>query len=105
MHDIRALRDEPDLYDAGWARKGLGPEAKRIVDFDARMRAQATAKQEAEAARNAASKAIGKAKAQKDDAEAERLITQVAALKSRIDETSAEEARWQKSRDDLLASL
>jgi seryl-tRNA synthetase len=33
------------------------------------------------------------------------LITQVAALKARIDETSIEEARWHKERDDLLASL
>ncbi|MBI3440155.1 MAG: serine--tRNA ligase [Proteobacteria bacterium] len=105
MHDIRAIRDNPDLYDAAWARKGLDPQAKRIVDFDAKMRAQATAKQEAEAQRNAASKAIGQAKAQKNNAEAERLITQVAALKARIDETSIEEAHWQKERDDLLASL
>lgn len=105
MHDIRAIRDNPDLYDAAWARKGLEPHAKRIVDYDAKMRAQATAKQEAEAQRNAASKAIGQAKAQKNDAEAERLITQVAALKTRIDETSVEEARWQSARDDLLASL
>jgi seryl-tRNA synthetase len=105
MHDIRAIRDNPDLYDAAWARRGLDPQAKRIVDFDAKMRAQATAKQEAEAQRNAASKAIGQAKAQKNDTEAERLITQVAALKARIDGTSIEEARWQKERDDLLASL
>ena len=105
MHDIRALRDNPDLYDAAWARRGLAPQAKRIVDFDAKMRAQATAKQEAEAQRNAASKAIGQAKAQKNETEAERLITQVAALKARIDETSVEEARWQSARDELLASL
>src|SRR5262249_35846873 len=105
MHDIRALRDNPDIYDAGWARRGVPPQAKRIVDLDAKMRAQATTKQEAEAQRNAASKAIGQAKAQKNDAEADRLITQVAALKQRIDETSVEEARWQRERDELLASL
>ena len=105
MHDIRALRDNPDFYDAAWARRGLAAQAKRIVDLDARMRAQATAKQEAEAQRNAASKAVGQAKARKNDAEADRLITQVAALKQRIDETSIEEARWAKERDDLLASL
>ncbi len=105
MHDIRAIRDNPDLYDAGWARRGLSAFAKRIVDLDAKMRAAATAKQDAEAQRNAASKAVGQAKAQKNEAEAERLITQVTALKQRIDETGVEEARWQKQRDDLLASL
>lgn len=105
MHDIRALRENPDLYDAAWARKGLPPHAKKIVDLDAKQRAASTAKQEAEAQRNAASKAIGAAKAKKDEAEASRLIEQVAALKQRIEETSIDEAKWQKERDDLLASL
>jgi seryl-tRNA synthetase len=105
MHDIRAIRDNPAVYDAAWARKGLPPHAQKIVEADARMRTASTAKQEAEAQRNAASKAIGAAKAKKDNAEAERLMTQVAALKQRIEDTSADEAQWQKQRDDLLASL
>jgi len=105
MHDIRALRENPEIYDAAWARKGLAPQAQRIIDIDVKLRTASTAKQEAEAARNAASKSIGQAKAQKNDAEAERLMTQVAALKVRIEETSADETKWQKLRDDLLASL
>jgi seryl-tRNA synthetase len=105
MHDIRALRENPALYDAAWARRGLPPTAKKIVDLDAKLRTASTAKQEAEAQRNAASKAIGAAKAKKDEAEAGRLIEQVAALKQRIEDTSADEAKWQKERDDLLASL
>ena len=105
MHDIRAIRENPDLYDAAWARRGLAPLAKKIVEFDTKLRAASTAKQEAEAARNAASKAIGAAKAKKDEGEASRLIEQVAALKQRIEETGVDEAKWQKERDDLLASL
>jgi seryl-tRNA synthetase len=105
MHDIRALRENPDLYDAAWARRGLAPLAKKILDFDAKLRAASTAKQDAEAQRNAASKAIGAAKAKKDEAEAGRLIEQVAALKSRIEETSIQEAKWQRERDELLAAL
>jgi len=105
MHDIRAIRDNPALYAAAWARRGLPPHAQKIIDLDAKLRAASTAKQEAEAQRNAASKAIGAAKAKKDDAEADRLITQVAALKLRIDETSVDEAKWQAARDELLAGL
>src|SRR5690606_13713432 len=105
MHDIRAIRENPDLYDAAWARRGLPPMAKKIVELDAKLRTASTAKQEAEAQRNAASKAIGAAKAKKDEAEASRLMEQVAALKQRIEETGADEARWQKERDDLLASI
>lgn len=105
MHDIRAIRENAALYDAAWARRGLAPQAQKIIDIDARLRTASTAKQEAEAQRNASSKAIGQAKAQKNEAEAERLMTQVAALKQRIEETSAEEAKLSKQRDDLLASL
>ena len=105
MHDIRALRDNPAVFDAAWARKGLPPQSKAILDADANLRTASTAKQEAEAQRNAASKEIGKAKTQKNDAEAERLITQVAALKQRIEDTSADEAKWQQVRDNLLSSL
>jgi len=105
MHDIRALRDNPALYDAAWARRGLPAQAPVILEADAKLRAATTAKQEAEAARNAASKAIGQAKAQKNDAEADRLIEQVAALKGRIEHAGGEEAKWQRARDELLASL
>ncbi len=105
MHDIRAIRENAALYDAAWARRGLEPQAQKIIDIDSKLRTASTAKQEAEAQRNAASKAIGQAKAQKNEAEAERLMTQVAALKQRIEETSADEAKFSKQRDDLLASL
>ncbi|MEZ5961586.1 MAG: serine--tRNA ligase [Hyphomonadaceae bacterium] len=105
MHDIRAIRENPDLYDAAWARRGLPPMAKKIVDLDAKLRIASTAKQEAEAQRNAASKAIGAAKSKKDEAEASRLMEQVAALKQRIEDTSVDEAKWQKARDELLASI
>ncbi len=105
MHDIRAIRENPSLYDAGWARRGLAPQTEAIIAADAKLRTAATAKQEAEARRNAASKEIGQAKAQKKDADAERLMAEVAALKLRIEEAGAEEARWQTLRDGLLASL
>jgi seryl-tRNA synthetase len=105
MHDIRAIRENPALYDAAWARRGIASHAQKIVEFDAKMRAATTAKQEAEAQRNAASKAIGQTKAQKNNAEAERLMLQVAALKARIEQAGAEEAKWQAERDGLLAAL
>ncbi len=105
MHDIRAIRENPALYDAAWARRGLSAQTPAILEFDAKLRAATTAKQEAEAARNAASKQIGQAKAQKDEAKAQALMAEVAALKEKIESASAEEATLQKQRDDLLASL
>lgn len=105
MHDIRAIRETPAIYDAAWARKGLSLQTPAIIDADARLRAAATVKQEAEAARNSASKQIGQAKAQKDEARAQELMAEVARAKTKIEEASADETKWQKVRDDLLASL
>ncbi len=105
MHDIRAIRDNPHLYDQAWARRGLSAQTPIILDQDTKLRAATTVKQEAEAARNLASKQIGQAKAQKDDAKAQALMAEVVALKETIERAGAEEARWQKQRDDLLASL
>jgi|CXWL01.1.fsa_nt_gi seryl-tRNA synthetase len=105
MHDIKAIRENPALFDAAWARRGLGPQAQALLELDAKLRAATTAKQEAEAARNGASKEIGKAKAAKDDARASALMADVAAFKAKIEEAGAEEAAWQKQRDDILAAL
>jgi|CXWL01.1.fsa_nt_gi seryl-tRNA synthetase len=105
MHDIRAIRDNPDLYDGAWARRGLSAQTPIVLDLDAKLRAATTTKQEAEAARNGASKQIGQAKAQKDEAKAAALMAEVAALKDTIERAGAEETNLQKLRDDLLASL
>jgi seryl-tRNA synthetase len=105
MHDIKAIRDNAALYDAAWARRGLSSHTATILDADTKLRAAQTAKQEAEAARNAASKEVGKAKAAKDEARASALMAEVAAAKETIERVGAEEAHWQKQRDDLLAGL
>ncbi|HWA01106.1 MAG TPA: serine--tRNA ligase, partial [Caulobacterales bacterium] len=109
MHDIRAIREDFAAFKSALSRRSLSEEQRAQIDailsWDERFRAATTAKQEAEAARNAASKQIGQAKAQKDDARAGALMAEVAMLKAKIEEASAEEAKAQKERDDILASL
>jgi seryl-tRNA synthetase len=105
MHDIKAIRDNPDLYDLGWKRRGLPAQTHTILDLDAKLRAAVTAKQEAEARRNLASKQIGAAKARKDEAAAQALIAEVAALKDTIDAQGAIEAEAAKHLHDILAAL
>ena len=82
MHDIRAIRDTPDAYDRAWALRGMPPQTPAILALDARLRAAQTALQDAQSRRNEASKLIGQAKARKDEAEAQRLMAEVDALKS-----------------------
>jgi len=103
MHDLRLIRDNPEAFDRGLARRGLSPMAGEILELDARRRAAQTALQEFQARRNEASKEIGKAKREGRDADA--LMTEVAGLKDRIQQTEEEERTAGATLDALLASL
>ena len=107
MHDIRAIRENPEHFVAGWRSRGV-EDAQAIVDqalaLDRDLRAAQTAGQEALSKRNAASKAIGAAMGKKDMAEAERLKAEVEGLKGEIAAQEAVEAEKGKALRDLLAA-
>jgi seryl-tRNA synthetase len=107
MHDIRALRENPETYVKGWDAKGLSGSGlvAEITALDAKLRAAQTAWQTAQAERNDASKKIGQAKAAKDEAEAQRLMAQVEALKGALETAQAEEREAGRALNDILASL
>ncbi len=108
MHDIKAIRDNPDAYVAGWSARGVetaADDVARILELDRELRAAQTRGQEALAARNAASKAIGAAMGKKDMAEADRLKAEVTDLKGVIEAASAEEDVKGRELRDLLAGL
>ena len=105
MHDIRALRENPEFYDAAWARRGLSAQTPAILAIDAELRAIKAKRMDAEALRNSASKAIGAAKAQKNEAEAERLMAEVAMAKTDIEDASALEDGLQTRLDEILQTL
>ncbi len=105
MHDIRAIRENPELYEIAWAAKGAAGKAAEIVALDERLRGHQNAGQAAQAERNAASKLIGQAKAQKNEAEAQRLMAQVEQLKESLTHnTDAERVVGEELRG-VLASL
>ncbi|WP_313004006.1 serine--tRNA ligase [Brevundimonas sp.] len=108
MHDIRAIRDNPEAYVAGWSSRGVD-DAQSVVDrilaLDVDLRAAQTTGQEALAKRNAASKAIGAAMGKKDMAEADRLKAEVETLKTDIAEAGEAEAAKGAELRDLLAGL
>ena len=105
MHDIRLVRDDPAAFDAAMARRGAGPQAAALLALDERRRATIAEAQTAQARRNELSKAIGQAKAQKDDARATALMTEVAALKERLPAVEADEQRLGAELDAVLAAL
>lgn len=108
MHDIRAIRDTPEAYVAGWTSRGVEDAAsvvEQILTLDRDLRAAQTAGQDALSKRNAASKAIGAAMGRKDMAEAERLKAEVEGLKGEIATQESVETEKGRALRDLLAGL
>ena len=105
MHDIKAIRDNPEAYDAAWAKRGLAPQSAAILAIDQRLRAAQTAGQEAQAKRNDASKLIGQAKGRKDEAEAARLMAAVEGYKADLAAAGDAEKVESEALRGLLASL
>ncbi len=91
MHDIRLIRADPAAFDAGLARRGAAPQAEALLALDERRRAIAQELQVAQARRNEASRAIGAARGQKDEAGAAALMAEVAGIKTRMPALEAEE--------------
>jgi len=103
MHDLKWIRDNPEAFDRGLARRGLEPVAARLIALDETRRAAQTRFQEMQARRNEASKQIGGLKKSGQDATA--LLDEVAALKERIPAAEAEDKASGAEIDDLLTRL
>ena len=105
MHDIRAIRDDPDAFDAALARRGDAPAAQRILKIDAERRARIHAAETALAEQNKASKEAGAAKAGGDEAGFERLRGTVARKKEEVAAMRADAAELDGRLSDMLMEL
>jgi seryl-tRNA synthetase len=105
VHDIKTIRDDPNAFDAGLARRGLAPLAAELIALDDARRAAIGELQKAQERRNAASKEIGQAMGRKDSAAADALKAEVASLKVRMPEMEAQEKAALKALDDELAAI
>jgi seryl-tRNA synthetase len=105
MHDIRAIRDDPQAFDRGWAARGLSPQTPAILALDAELRASQTELQTAQSRRNEASRLIGMAKARKDEAAATAVMAEVDQLKGAIAELTEQERSGAEALQILVAAL
>ena len=105
MHDIKSIRENPEAFDAGLARRGLEPQSAAILALDAQRRQVATGMQEAQNRRNEASKLIGAAMGRGDKDEAERLKGEVASLKDTLPAMEAQERELTQRLGDVLAII
>src|SRR5579862_4146384 len=103
MHDLKAIRSDPETFDRGMERRGLSARSAEIQALDRDRRAAQTELQALQAERNEVSRQIGALKAKKEPAEAQ--MGRVAAIKERVAELEAEDRRLGEAVDSLLSSL
>lgn len=105
MLDIKWIRDNPDALDKALARRGAGPLSAELIALDENRREHVGKVQAAQERRNAASREIGKAMAQKDAATADRLKAEVGELKTFLSGAEEEERRLDRELNDALSSI
>ena len=104
MHDIRAIRENPEAFDDGLRRRGLSSRAEELIGLDEKRRAAILALQSAQERRNAISKQIGVAMARKDSVAADDYRAEVAGLKATMPELEAAEREAGVALDVELAA-
>jgi len=105
MHDIRFIREHPDVFDRALKRRGLPPEAARLIALDEERRARILELEKGQARRNEASKLIGAAKKSNEEETAQALMAEVAALKDSIPKLEVQEKAASKALNDALAEI
>lgn len=101
MHDIRAIRENPQAFDAALQKRGSDAMSSQLLQLDAERRNKIAEAETAQAEQNRASKEVGAAKARGDDAEFERLRGLVAEKKAEVARMQAEAAML----DDRLRQM
>jgi seryl-tRNA synthetase len=99
MLDLRAIRDDPDAFRAGLARRGLAGSVDGILALDERRRSLTTEVEALRAEQNKASKAIGGAQGD----EKQRRIAEAAEVSARLKALEPELADVGKQLSRLLA--
>lgn len=103
MHDINAIRKNPEAFDKNWGRRGLSAQTPAILQLDEERRAVQTEMQSLLQRRNEASKEVGEIKKSGGDATA--LMAEVASLKDKTAELEQREATLSESLTQHLSSL
>lgn len=103
MHDLRAIRENPQAFDAAMKRRGIGPQSPAILALDEERRAVQTELQSIQSERNATSKEIGALKAKGGDAQG--LMDAVNAMKGQMGALEEKERGLAEQLNQRLAAL
>lgn len=103
MHDIKLIRENPEMLDKALAKRGMAPAAAGLLQIDEQRRAIQTAMQEAQAKRNDLSRQVGELKRKGENADA--IMKEVADLKERLAQFEEKEKALGAQLDSVLSSI
>jgi seryl-tRNA synthetase len=104
MHDIKAIRENPQAFDAGLARRGLAPVAGNLLTIDAQKRLSIQQTEVGQARRKVLSQQFGTLKAKGQDIPPE-LTAELESLKTDIPLGEATVTQMDADLISRLASL
>jgi len=105
MHDIRAIRENPEAFDAALGRRGLAALSPEILRLDEDRRAMILLAEQKQAEVNRLSKLAGTAKAAGDTPAFEALRAEVNDLKTLVGSLPAKAADYDAALRDLLLTI
>jgi len=105
MLDIKWIRENPEALDNALSKRGSESRSSELIALDEKRREHVGKVQAAQERRNAASKEIGKAMAEKDAETADRLKAEVGELKAFLTEAEETERRLIRELNDALSTL
>ena len=103
MHDIRAIRENPQSFDAALKRRGLAPLSQMLLEIDKRRRAAISESETVQARRKTLSRQIGMAKGKGEPAEA--LMAEVAGLEESLKRGEALASELDRELTAALAAI
>jgi seryl-tRNA synthetase len=105
MLDIKWIRDNAEALDAALAKRGAEPLSAALISLDEKRRSLVQSLQDMQSRRNAASKEIGAAMAQKNGALADTLKAEVAELKTTMPALEEENRLTDAALIEALSSI
>ena len=105
MLDIRWIRENAEAFDAALAKRGAEPLSQSLIALDEKRRSVIQSVQDMQSRRNAASKEIGAAMAQKNSELAEKLKAEVADIKTTLPAAEEEERALTAELNDALSRI
>ena len=105
MHDIKAIREYPEAFDAGLARRGQPAVSAQLLEIDQHKREVQNKLQELLSRRNALSKEVGEAMKKGEKEKAEAIKSEVASLKDALTANEEQERRLTAQLNDALAAI